>query len=40
MLRILGEHTFKRFVEIKRQEWEDYRVQVTPYEIEKFLPIL
>jgi glutamine synthetase len=40
VLRILGEHTFKRFVEIKRQEWEDYRVQVTPYEIERFLPIL
>ncbi len=40
VLRTLGEHTFKRFVEIKRQEWEDYRVQVTPYEIENFLPIL
>ena len=40
VLRILGEHTFKRFIEIKRQEWEDYRVQVTPWEIEKFLPVL
>jgi glutamine synthetase len=40
VLRTLGEHTFRRFVEIKRQEWEDYRVQVTPYEIENFLPIL
>jgi glutamine synthetase len=40
VLRILGEHTFKRFIEIKRQEWEDYRIQVTPYEIENFLPIL
>ena len=30
VLRTLGEHTFTRFVEIKRQEWEDYRVQVTP----------
>ena len=40
VLRTLGEHTFKRFIEIKRQEWEDYRVQVTPYEIENFLPIL
>jgi glutamine synthetase len=39
-LRILGEHTFKRFIEIKRQEWAEYRVQVTPWEIEKFLPIL
>jgi len=40
VLRVLGEHAFNRFVEIKRQEWEDYRVQVTPYEIEQFLPIL
>ena len=40
VLRTLGEHTFNRFIEIKRQEWEDYRVQVTPWEIEQFLPIL
>ena len=40
VLRTLGEHTFKRFVEIKRQEWEDYRVRVTPWEIEQFLPVL
>ena len=30
VLRTLGEHIFNRYVEIKRQEWEDYRVQVTP----------
>src|SRR5437762_1522933 len=29
VLRVLGEHTFNRFIEIKRQEWEEYRVQVT-----------
>ena len=40
VLRVLGEHTFNRFIEIKREEWEDYRVQVTPWEIERFLPIL
>jgi glutamine synthetase len=40
VLRVLGEHTFKRFIEIKREEWEEYRVQVTPWEIERFLPIL
>jgi glutamine synthetase len=40
VLRILGEHTFKRFIEIKREEWEEYRVQVTPWELERFLPIL
>jgi glutamine synthetase len=40
VLRILGEHTFKRFVEIKREEWEEYRAQVTRWEIERYLPIL
>ena len=40
VLRVLGEHAFNRFIEIKRKEWEDYRVQVTPYEIEQFLPVL
>jgi glutamine synthetase len=40
VLRTLGEHMFNRYVEIKRQEWEDYRVQVTPWELERHLPIL
>jgi glutamine synthetase len=31
---------FNRFVEIKRQEWEDYRVQVTPWELDRYLSIL
>ena len=40
VLRTLGEHMFNRFVELKRQEWEDYRVQVTPWELERYLPVL
>lgn len=40
LLRTLGEHTFRRFIELKRQEWDGYRVQVTPFEIETFLPVL
>ena len=40
LLRTLGEHTFTRLIELKRQEWDRYRVQVTPYEIDSFLPIL
>jgi glutamine synthetase len=40
VLRALGEHTFNRYIEIKRQEWEDYRVQVTPWELERYLPVL
>jgi glutamine synthetase len=40
VLRTLGEHTFTRLIEIKRREWDEYRVKVTPYELEAFLPIL
>jgi glutamine synthetase len=38
--RVLGDHIFSRFVELKRREWEDYRIQVTPYEIDNLLPVL
>jgi glutamine synthetase len=40
VLRALGEHAFDRFVEIKRREWEDYRVQVTQWELDRYLPVL
>ncbi|MFL5896503.1 MAG: glutamine synthetase family protein [Thermoleophilaceae bacterium] len=40
VLRTLGEHMFNRFVEIKRQEWEEYRVQVTQWELERYLSVL
>jgi glutamine synthetase len=40
MRNILGEHVFSRFVALKRNEWEDYRIQLTQYELNKLLPIL
>ena len=40
VLRALGEHTFNRYVEIKRQEADDYRVQVTQWELDRYLAIL
>jgi len=36
----LGEHLFERFVEAKREEWDAYRMQVTPWELERYLPIV
>jgi len=36
----LGEHTYNRFLETKRQEWDQYRIQVTDWEIERYLEIL
>jgi glutamine synthetase len=40
VLRTFGEHIFNRYIEIKRQEWEDYRVQVTQWELDRYLSIL
>ena len=34
----LGAHTFDRFINAKRQEWEEYRLVVTDWELEKYLP--
>ena len=38
--KALGDHIFERYVELKREEWEEYRVQVTQWELEKYLPVL
>lgn len=38
--RTLGDHIFQRFIELKRKEWEEYRIQVTEYELKKYLPLL
>lgn len=38
--KILGEHIFNRFVELKKKEWDDYRIQVPQYELDKYLSIL
>ncbi len=40
LLRAFGEHVHRRLVDIKRREWSDYRGQVTPWEIARYLPIL
>src|ERR687887_493969 len=40
VLRTLGEHMFNRYIEIKRKEWEEYRGQVTRWEIDRYLPVL
>ena len=35
----LGPHLLGRFLEAKRMEWEDYRVQVTPWELTHYLRV-
>jgi glutamine synthetase len=36
----LGEHVFDFFLRNKRAEWQDYRRQVTPFELNRYLPVL
>ncbi|MFN2544760.1 MAG: glutamine synthetase family protein [Actinomycetota bacterium] len=36
----LGEHVFEWFLRNKRQEWEEYRTHVTPFEVERYFPLL
>ncbi len=36
----LGEQVFDFVLRNKRQEWHDYRLQVTPFELRRYLPIL
>jgi glutamine synthetase len=40
MRKALGEHIFPRYVELKRQEWDEYRVQLSEWEMKKYLAAL
>lgn len=33
----LGEYVYGRYISLKKQEWEDHRIRVTPYEHEMYL---
>lgn len=35
--RVLGPHILQKYVEAKRQEWNEYRVKVTPWELNAYL---
>jgi glutamine synthetase len=38
--KTLGDHIFNKFLENKKIEWDNYRIQVTNYEIERYLPLV
>ena len=38
--KALGPHIFDRYVELKRKEWDEYRVQLTDWERERYLAVL
>ena len=38
--KVLGDHVFSAFLENKKIEWNNYRTQVTDYELGRYLPVL
>ena len=40
MAETLGEHVFDFFLRDKREEWIDYRAEVSPFELRRYLPNL
>jgi len=37
---ILGDHIYNNFLHVKRKEWDEYRTQVTKWEIDKYLSVI
>ncbi len=38
--KTLGDHIFEKLIENKKMEWDRYRIQITEYEINEYLPVL
>lgn len=40
MKEVLGKHTFERYIEAKKIEFDEFRINVTDWEIKKYLEVL
>jgi glutamine synthetase len=40
MRRAFGDHIFSAYVTLKRKEWDEYRVQLTQWELDRYLGVL
>ncbi|MDP9285446.1 MAG: glutamine synthetase family protein [Actinomycetota bacterium] len=40
MRRALGDHIYGAYVKLKRKEWDEYRVQLTQWELDRYLGVL
>src|SRR3954462_5491870 len=40
MRRALGDHIFDAYVRLKRKEWDEYRIQLTEWELDRYLGVL
>ncbi len=39
MRNVLGDHLYKRYINVKTKEWNEFKTQVTKWEVEKYLDI-
>jgi glutamine synthetase len=39
MREVLGEHLFERYIDVKTKEWDEFKKQVTSWEIDTYLDI-
>jgi glutamine synthetase len=39
MQEVLGDHLYRKYINIKTREWNEFKTQVTKWEIEKYLDI-
>jgi len=35
----LGQHVYQRYLAAKTQEWDEYRISVSPWELDRYLPV-
>ena len=35
----LGDHILERYIEAKTEEWDEFRMQVTQWELERYLDV-
>jgi glutamine synthetase len=40
MKEALGDELFEKYIEAKEREWAEYKMKVTAWELEKYLPII
>ena len=38
--QLFGEYPWKRYLEAKSEEWDDFRIQVTDWEVDRYLKVL
>jgi glutamine synthetase len=40
MKEVVGEELFSKLLEAKQREWDEYKMRITAWELDKYLPII